>query len=220
MTSDKINNQNKEYTAEQYNEDCRLVYFTYLKYFKGFPNYREDLIQSAFLNLCIYRDKFDSEKYNYSTFVVTYAYYGMLSFFRQKRKYDNNDFFISLEKPLASDETSCLADLIVDDNMLDITAGFDLPYIEKCIANAIDYCCSAHYKPFNEMRSKNKMRIINSRKKGYNQKRKQIILEWLKIHNFTEVAKKFGLTRECMRVYCEKFKTALKNELARTGYYE
>lgn len=211
-----------EYSQEQYKEDLKLVCYTYYKYFKYLKDYKEDLVQNGLLFVLSYKDKYDKDKTCYSSFVCAYARFGMLKYLKDLRKFNNNSSFVSIDAEIVGTDELHLIDTLQDENALNnLGAGLDLDFLNKCIDKAINKVCVRKYIDFKKMHSSvsQNLRNISKRKNKFNEKRKEILLECLKNKNKAEIAREFGISREAVRNYFERFRQALKIELENAGYF-
>lgn len=211
-----------EYSQEQYQEDLKLVCYTYYKYFKYLKTYKEDLIQNGLVCVLENKAKYDNNLCTYAGFVCTYARYGMLHYLRELKRFNNNGSFLSIDAEINGTDGVYLIDILQDEKALnDLNSGFDMDFLNNSIDKAINKVCKHKYLDIKDMKGStlaSNLYNINKRKNKFNDRRKQIILECLKNSNKAEVARKFGVTRECVRNYFERFKEALKIELKETGY--
>ena len=84
-----MENEQLNYTKENYEEDCRIAHHIYNLHFYNYENFKEDLIQVALIGLSRARKRFDDKKATYSTYACKVCFNEMNDFI-YKEYYQSN----------------------------------------------------------------------------------------------------------------------------------
>lgn len=121
-----------EYTQEMYKEDLRISKYTFIKNFRKYTDYEEEMIQSSLLALSKARDYVDESKGKYSTLAFVASKRAMLHFLRQKSKEIENKT-ISLSTPIG--ENINLGDTLEEE--VDFNSSMNCAYLLDICERAI-----------------------------------------------------------------------------------
>ena len=215
-------------SGDKYNEIRKMTLFCFSKYFKKFGYLKDDLIQEGIINVLKHIDNFDESKATYSTFVLKYARYGMLTYIDSiyktgvGRRYFKFDYtLLSLDADLnTSSDNYTLSDIIVDENSekkFDVFLNKDC--LKQCIENALIKCCSFKKNISLDYALHQAKGFVKKRKNDIKNKKYKILCDYLKTLNISETAKNFGVSRQFVSLCKKDFEKYLKHELIENGFY-
>ena len=180
-------------------EDEKLVHFIFLKYFKKYLSFKDDMLQSGRLQLISNIDKFDTTR-NIS--IITYKSLliktGMVTFIRDyfhvlRKQNALNTQVLDINLPRYGELNNItLAEIIADDK-INLDSNLNLEYLNLTIQKVL--------------RQLKRSNMFN-----------QIILEYLKDNNQVRVAKKLNVARQHVNRCVNTFRTKLKDTLIQEGY--
>ena len=212
---------------EKYEEIKTLILFCFSKYFKKFAYLKDDLIQEGLISVFKHLEDFDESKSNYSTFVIRYAYYGMIVFIdniykkASNRKYNKFDYdLLSLDTNLnTSSENYTLSDILVDNTSDKIyNSLIDKDCLQKCIKSALIKCCS-----FKGMSIKTLYWVsrhkCDKKRSDIKYKKYKVLCDYLKTLSVSITAENLGVTRQYVSLCKKDFEKYLKHELIENGFY-
>ena len=210
---------------DKYNEIRKMTLFCFSKYFKKFGYLKDDLIQEGIINVLKHIDNFDESKATYSTFVLKYARYGMLTYIDSiyktsvGRRYFKFDYtLLSLDADLnTSSDNYTLSDILVDNtNDKVFNSLIDKDCIQKCIKSALRKCCS-----FKDLSLKTLLHSSYGYKRKNNIKNRKykVLCDYLKTLSVSITAENLGVTRQYVSLCKKDFEKYLKHELIENGFY-
>lgn len=180
-------------------EDEKLVHFIFLKYFKKYFAFKDDMLQSGRLQLINKIAKFDTTK-NIS--IITYKSLliktGMATFIRDyfhvfRQQNDLNTEILDIDIPRYGEFNNITLAELIEDDKTNLDSNLNLEYLYKTITKTLK----------------------NSKRSNMF---KQIILEYLKDFNQVRVASKLNVKRQHVNRCVNIFRTKLKEVLIREEY--
>lgn len=179
-----------EYTQEMYEEDIKLAYYVYRKYFSCSYRYKDDLIAVALKGLYKCHLSYDDTQGKYSTYACRMCWFSMLEFLKREKTQTRNFEMLSLDKPIKVGSDDNLSDFITA-NIPDFNTNLNLAYLNNVI-NEILVDKNQTYQ-----------KVIRLLMQGYIPKR---------------IAEMLGISRQCSCLYKDRFKALLKERLQKDNY--